>query len=300
MKKFSKNTVQLLSLPSHFDSVFMKMGILIVSLFVVIAFMQTGSCEAEIYTQKIEKLSIGDKTVLRDVVDDIFKQTGYKIVVSDELALTPIAGVYEDVSVENFLRRVFKKYNVSVIYDEKAKVAFVRAFGENLNKDQKGAYVAVPKEGLLEDGESDPSAVDPLSGISLAELKRTQIEQLEEMERLRNDPETLDPLSGTPLMELQRAQSQQLEEMERQKKDSEAVDPLTDNPLAEQQRSVAEQLEEMEKRNNDPAAVDPLSGDSLSELRAGQARQLEELGKRENDPNAVDPLENIPLSDLPQ
>jgi type II secretory pathway component GspD/PulD (secretin) len=278
----------------------MKIGVLVVALFLLTAVVEPETCAAEIYSQKIVKLNTGNTTVLRDVLDDIFKQTGYKIIVSEELASVPVVGVYEDVSVENFLRRALRKYNVSVIYDEKEQIAVVRAFGENLNENQKGAYVAVPKDGLLKEGEEDSSEIDPLSGVAVAELKRLQIEQLEEMERLRNDPETLDPLSDMPMVELQRLQAQQLEEMGRQKNDPEAVDPQSGIPLAEQQQSLERQLEEMEKRNNDPAAVDPLSGESLSELRANRDRQLEELRKRENDPNAVDPLENIPQSDLPQ
>jgi len=295
MKKCRKKVVGLLSLSPNYRSVFMKIGVLVVSLFLLTTFVEPETCAAEIYSQKIIKLNTGSTTVLRDVLDDIFKQTGYKIIVSDELASVPVVGVYEDVSVENFLRRALRKYNVSVIYDEKEQIAVVRAFGENLNENQKGAYVAVPKDGLVKEGE-----VDPLSGVAVAELKRLQLEQLEEMERLRNDPETLDPLSDIPMVELQRMQTQQLEEMGRQKNDPEAVDPQTGISLVEQQRLLAEQLEMMEKQNNDPAAVDPLSGMPLSELRSNRDRQLEELKKRENDPNAVDPLENIPQSDLPQ
>jgi len=248
--------------------------------------------------EKKINLATEQNTVLKDVLGEIQKQTGYQVIVSDELSAIPVVGMYNDISIEDFLRRVFKKYNVSVIYDEKKQVAYVRSFGEDLKLKQTGAFHSVPRDELLKETGADSSEIDPLSGISVAELKRMQMEQLEEMERLANDPDAVDPLGEVPLADLREKQAGQLDQLKNRQNDAEAVDPQTGLSVAELQEKKARQLEMMRARENDPDAVDPQSGIPLRELREKQARQLEMLRARENDPNAPDPLMQISPSDF--
>ena len=120
---------------------------------------------------------------------------------------------------------VFKKYNVSVVYDDKDQVAYVRTFGESIHQNKTGNYHAISKEKMLQELVEDPNAVDPLSGVLLSELRKNQ----EEMERQQADLAAVDPLSSIPLSDLRKNQA----ELERQKTDSAAVGPLSGIPTSD-------------------------------------------------------------------
>ncbi len=271
MKK-NRNSVQ------RFISSCRRAGVFTMLVFAATVLLVSTPGEAVNLNEKKVKIVTTQNTVLKDVLGDIHKQTGYQVVVSEELSTIPVVGVYDDISIEDFLRRVFKKYNVSVIYDEKKQVAYVRSFGEDLKQSQTGAYLSVPRDELLKGTEVDPNETDPLSGISLAELRRMQEEHLQEMERQANDPEAVDPLGGVPLADMKRNQ----QELDRQKADPATVDPLSGIPLADLRKNQAE----ADRRANDPDAVDPLSGLPMSVLRKNQ----EELDRQRIDAGGVDPL----------
>ncbi len=260
---------------------------------------EAGMCRAESFNKKINKLNTGSETILNDLLDDIFQQTGYTIVVSEQLSSVPVVGVYRDITVDDFLRRVLKKQNVSVLYDKKKKQVLVRGFGESIRLGKDGGSYSVSGQGGVSEGSAAPSeAVDPLSGIPVAELQEKQARQMEELRRRENDPDAVDPLSGMSLAELQAKQARQMEELKGRENDPDAIDVLGDIPVVELREKKSRQLEQLKKQQTDPEAIEPQSGLPYMQLNAKKARQLEQLKAREKDPGAVDPLSGIPLIEL--
>ncbi|MCL7487094.1 MAG: DUF4373 domain-containing protein [Desulfobulbaceae bacterium] len=242
---------------------------------------QTPS-QAEKLDQKNIRVAFNQQVPLQEALTEIYRQTGYKVYVSEELAQLNIQGVYWDLSIDEFLRRALKKYNVSVVYDDNAQIATVRGFGENLGRSGgEGNFVSVSGDELSATQAEDPGAIEPLSGIPYATLRELQEQQLAEMKKQLTDPDALDPFSGASYPGISESQA----EVDRQREEPDAVDPLSEVPIATLKENQAK-LDEQRERGD---VVDPLSGAPYSVLRENQ-RQLDM--KRENS-DMFDPLSEV-------
>lgn len=245
---------------------------------------QTPS-HAEKLAQKKIRVAFNQQIPLQEALKEVYKQTGYTVYVRKNLSKVPVQGIYWDTTIDAFLRRVLKNYNVSVLYNDLEKVAVVRDFGESLRgAGEGGTFVSFSEEELADEELEAPKGVDPLSGMPLAELRRIKREQMAELERIRNDPDSFDPFSGLSRAAMEENQ----EKLNQQRSDPEAIDPLSGLPLSE----LRERQTETDRQRNDPDAIDPLSGIPYSELKKKQ----EEYQKQRKENPGVDPLSQIPPS----
>jgi hypothetical protein len=240
--------------------------------------VQTPFSHAEKLAQKNIRAAFNQQVPLQEALTEIYRQTGYKVYVSEELAQHNIQGVYWDLSIDEFLRRALKKYNVSVVYDDNAQIAIVRGFGENLGQSN---FVSVSGDEMAATQAEDPGAIEPLSGIPYATLRELQEQQLAEMKKQLTDPNALDPFSGASYTGISESQA----EVDRQREEPDAVDPLSNVPIDTLKENQAK-LDEQRERGD---VVDPLSGVPYSVLRENQ-RQLDM--KRENS-DMYDPLSEV-------
>ena len=218
-----------------------------------------------------------------EVADEIFKQSGYKIIFDEKWNTLPVSGKYSDVTIEEFFRRVFRKQNTSLLFDNQGKFVVVRFFGDKSFKelmstslaDTSGNREQVPEEIAelhrqqhqeLEDYLNDPESVDPMSGMKLVVIREMHDEQHAELEQMKNNPDTIEPTSGATVGELQQLQAAQQKENDQLRNNPETVEPesgMNVGAIAEMHRAQRAELERMLK---DPDTVDPTSGMKLSEI----------------------------------
>ncbi len=219
------------------------------------------------------------------VASEINSQTGYTVIFDEKWNSLPISGVYNDVSLEEFFRRVFRKQNTSLLIDSQDKLLIVRFFGDKSFEDLlSGALVAgkgpgnqnqIPDEirelhaqqrQELQDYLNDPESVDPLSGMKLVDIRSLHEKQHEELEQSMNNPETIDPVSGATLGEIEQLHSSQSSDIEQFKNNPENVEPDSGMTRGQIQELHATQREELKRMLSDPNTVDPTSGMKLSEI----------------------------------
>ncbi len=181
---------------------------------------------------------------LGDVVVSLAEKGGYKIVIPEDWSSIPVYGVYSDVPIDSFLRRVVRGKNFSIDIDEGRKEIVVHDFGGKLSSrtdsPTENRRVAVRTQQSYRSG-----AVDPETGIPAAELEKLHARQLEELRRQAEDPEAIDPLSGLPLAVIMKLQAEQLEKMNEYENDPEAIDPETGLRVKDLKKLHAEQMNKM-------------------------------------------------------
>lgn len=221
-----------------------------------------------------------DNKPLPEIADEVFKQTGYRVVFDEKWNTLTVTGSYADVSIDEFFRRAFRKQNTSLLVNDKDKVVAVRFFGDKSFADLL-ASVSPGKESEIQEDVArlhqeqraelqeylrDPESVDPLSGVKLVDIRAMHEEQHAELEQMKQNPETIDPTSGAALGELQQLHAAQQQENDQLRNNPESVDAesgMTIGSIAELHR---QQREELERMLRDPNTIDPTSGMKLSEI----------------------------------
>lgn len=129
---------------------------------------------------------------LKEVAEDIRKQTGCEIVYDDKWKDLAISGLYSGVTIEEFFQRAFRKQNSTLSYNDKGNVVNVRFFSDIIASGAKEVATNF----------DDLEAVDPVSGIKIVDIKEQREVRKTEIECWRNAPESIDPVSGMKLSEI--------------------------------------------------------------------------------------------------
>lgn len=222
-----------------------------------------------------------NKKPLPEIAEEIYRQTGYKVVFDEKWNTLAVTGNYTDVSLDEFFRRAFRKQNTSLLVNDKEKLVALRFFGDKSFADllatatpgkesselaEEIAALHKEQRAELQEYLRDPESVDPLSGMKLVDLRAMHEEQRDEFEKMKQDPQTVDPTSGASLGELQQLHAAQQQENDQLRMNTEAVEPesgMSIGAIAEMHR---QQRAELERMLQDPNTVDPISGMKLSDI----------------------------------
>lgn len=241
------------------------------------------------------KITLNLKDIpLKNVAEDIRRQTGYTVVFSESLVSVPVSGMYNEVSLDEFFRRALKGKNISVVTDTAEKLFVVKAFGdktivalgdkispEKLNEMVPGMDLTFEElrqqeeanKLALDEALSNPDTIDPISGLSLGEVRKQEEENKAALDEALNNPETVVPHSGDLTMEqIREANAKNKEELARRMNDSNTVDPVTGMNLGELKRVEAENKRVLDEALKNPDTIDPMTGLTLRELRAQEGK----------------------------
>jgi hypothetical protein len=230
------------------------------------------------------------------IAEDIFAQTGCRIVFDEKWKDLPLSGQYTDVTLEEFFLRALRKQNVSLSYDDKKNEVKLHFFGDRKNGSiNTGALTSSNTSGVQVSEEikalhnaqrvemdrlrNDPNAIDLASGMTNAEIKKLHEGQQAEMDRLRNDPKAIDIASSMTNAEIRKLHEGQQAEMDRLRNDPNAIDLASGMTNAEIKKLHEKQRAELDRLRNDPNAIDLVSGMTNAEIKKLHERQRAELGQ---------------------
>lgn len=222
-----------------------------------------------------------DNKPLPEIAEEVYRQTGYKVVFDEKWNSLTVTGNYTNVSLDEFFRRAFRKQNTSLLVNDKEKIVAVRFFGDKSFAD------------LLVNAAPDKGSSDIPEDI--AALHREQRAELQEYLR---DPESVDPLSGMKLVDIRAMHEQQHAELEQMKQDPQAVDPASGASLGELQQLHAAQQQENDQLRMNAQAIEPESGMTIGAIAEMHSQQRAELERMLKDPNTIDPVSGMKLSDI--
>jgi YHS domain-containing protein len=223
--------------------------------------------------RKVISLELKEKP-LKLVAEEIFKQTGYKVVFDEKWNELSMSGQYVGVTLEEFFRRSLRKQNVTLSYDEKNNVAKLRFFGdrdigkikastlasENDASSQVKKDIKVLHEQQRQDLQKylkDSDSVDPVSGMKLADIQKMHGTQQAELEYLRNNPETIDPVSGMANAEIKKLHDVQQGESTQFRENPAAIDPESGMTNAEIKKLHDVQHAELKQLKENPVTEVP-------------------------------------------
>ncbi|GAB4337616.1 MAG: hypothetical protein Kow0089_09060 [Desulfobulbaceae bacterium] len=224
---------------------------------------------------------------LQDIAGEIFRQTGYRVVFDEKWNSLQVSGNYSDVTIEEFCRRVFRNQNTSLLINDKDKIYVIRFFGDKSFADllagsSSGGDLSGEEKDLREEYKrrfeeakarmrellADPNTVDPVTGLTLGEIRRIDMIAQEEKQALLDNPETVDPVSGLSIEEIEERNNASRADLENRLNDPESVDPLTGLSKGDIDRKTAEAQAQKDQILNNPESVDPITGLTISEIRA--------------------------------
>jgi len=219
----------------------------------------------------------------KDVADDLSRQSGFKIIFDEKWNSIPVSGKYSAVTLEEFFRRVFRKQNTSLLFDNQQKLVVVRFFGDKSFKELLSSSLA-----------DSAGSADQVT----EEIRELHAQQRQELEDYLNDPESVDPLSGMKLVEIRAMHDQQRSELEQSLSDPNTVDPVSGSSLGDIEQLHKEQGAEIEQFRNNPENVEPETGMTIAQIKALHDAQRAELQRMLNDPNTVDPISGKTLAEI--
>jgi hypothetical protein len=222
--------------------------------------------------KKVISLELREKP-LKLVAEEIFKQTGYKVIFDEKWNALPLSGQYTGVTVGEFFRRSLRKQNVTLSYDKKDNVVNLRFFGDRDNGKIKADTLASENETnaqikkdvkVLHEQQrqdlqkylKDPESVDPVSSMKLVDIQELHGNQQAELKNLQNDPAAIDPVSGMANAEIKKLHDVQQEESTQLRKDPEAVDPESGMTNIEIKKLHDVQHAELEQLKKNPVMED--------------------------------------------
>ncbi|MFH2122629.1 MAG: hypothetical protein ABIJ50_04010 [Pseudomonadota bacterium] len=221
---------------------------------------------------------------LGSVAEEIYKQTGCKIIFDEKWNNLLLSGQYSGVTLEEFFGRSLRKHNVSLSYDDRSNIANLRFFGDRdigrMNADilaRRNAANGGANEEIKMIREerrqaifayfNDPESIDPESGMKFGDIKEMRSAQRAELERWQNDPESVDLVSGMKLGDIKEMRSAQRAELERWHNDLESIDPVSGIKLVDIKKMRSGQRAGQERWHNDPESIDPVSGMKLGDIK---------------------------------
>jgi len=103
---------------------------------------------------------------MAEVAGEISRQLNYKVLMADELTQKKISGKFHNVTLNDFLARIFKDTNIILLYDEIDNQVTISSFGKKnhmIEYDQTGIYTGAKSN-------SDPLEAEVQPGIKLSEV----------------------------------------------------------------------------------------------------------------------------------
>ncbi len=256
--------------------------------FILMIFFLSLCCSITNATENTNKVKISAKQAsLSDVISEVYDQTGFHIDISSNWEDFLVNGEYIDVEIEQFLSRIFRGRNVSIISDLENKVYYIRLFGEKLGYTQstQNRNFSESHETLvvelgelhaeqrkeLEDYLSDPNAVDPLSGMMITDINDLYHTQRNEIEEIRKSE------MSDELIQMHQMQRKEIEDIYGT---DNAKDPLSQMTMVEIKKRYNHQKKELEVALNNPnTVVDKETGMTISELKAMHEKQRLEFNQ---------------------
>ena len=204
-----------------------------------------------------------NKTV-EDVLKAIAQQENVILVYDENKAGKVISGKFENISLENAIKRIFAGNNLTLTTDPAKRMIIIKTYGTATYKVVSGL------------GEKDTFIV---GGLSLKNLQTLHKNQVNEIEKYLANPESIDPLTGKTLGEIKYLHEEQSREIRLEAEDDRI-------------RSLHEQQEkEIQAFNHNPESIDPMSGMRLGQIRALHETQAGEIKK--NNEEEIDPFTNM-------
>jgi hypothetical protein len=222
-----------------------------------------------------------DNKPLREIAEEVYRQTGYKVVFDEKWNSLTVTGNYADISLDEFFRRAFRKQNTSLLVNDKEKFVALRFFGDksfadllvNVTSGQEASDIPEDIAALhreqhaeLQEYLRDTESVDPMSGMKLVDIKAMHDEQHAALEQMKQNPETIEPSSGAALGELQQLHAAQQQENDQLRTNPETIEPESSMSIGTIAEMHSQQRAELERMLRDPNTVDPVSGMKLSEI----------------------------------
>jgi len=253
---------------------------------------------ADVNSLTSKKINLSCRNMpLKEVVDSVYKQTGFTIHVEEDLLAMPITGKFNGMEVDSFFRRIFRGENVALLYSEKDKSCVVQTFGQKerkyytAGKSEKVNQLTDMRLNELEalqneqrrafqEFSQDALSVDPLTGMKLGDIRESQEWQRKVFLEYSENPDSVDPIVGKTLGGLKESQDQQRQAFQAYSENSESIDKLTGLSLGEMERSRDQQRQEFQRYSSNQESIDPLTGLTLGQIRASQEKQRREfIGK---------------------
>jgi hypothetical protein len=238
-------------------------------------------CSSQAFSQTLETVPIKrvislelKEQPLKLVAEEIYKQTGYRVVFDEKWNELLLSGRYVGVTLEEFFLRALRKQNVSLSYDDQEGVVILRFFGD---RDAGGV-----RAGLLVNGnDSNAHGID--------DVKVLHEQQRQDLQKYLNDPESVDPVSGMKLVDIQKMQNTQRAELEQLQKDPGTIDPESGMTNAEIKSLQNVQQAELEQAKQRPETIEPETGMTSAEIKSLQDAQQAESEQLQKHPVAEEP-----------
>jgi hypothetical protein len=191
---------------------FFSIAVLLCSGGILQATAISGNLEADI--------SVKDRP-LKEVVNLVQEQTGYRIELKSIDESFPVTGSYSDTEVEKIFIHLLKGHNISVTINTTDKLISVISLGgkKQIANDSQKLETIPPVAAEVKEPEPIPSVASEVNSISLTksasdqtleltglsnqEVQDLQTQQAKEFEQQQSDPNTVDPLTGLTLTALE-------------------------------------------------------------------------------------------------
>ncbi len=264
-----------------------KLFIIISCLFYVLFYFSETSFATHKTIQETKKKNIFISLKMKGeplgtILDTISEQTGYVVKVDKKLANYPIYGNFDEVNIDVFFQRALRGQNISILFDDKKGYIFVRSFGE---KDSRIDYVVSQGKGKSHSGDQE-------------KIKRLHALQLREIQEFESNPESVEPLTGIRLADIKSLQERQQRQIHEYENKPESVEPLTGVKLVDIKALHAQEERVLQEYEDNPKSIAPLTGVTLSTIKTLHARQIRQIEEYEDDPESVEPFTGIKLSDI--
>jgi hypothetical protein len=221
------------------------------------------------------------------ILENLSKKTGVAILYDEQLVNEKFSGNYIDVTMVEFINRLFNQYNRAITFNRDKKLVIVETFGAERYLIASG------------DEKSSDEVLPFMDGMTRAELEQQHREQYAlYQESLKNKDEIIPGLEITR-GELEKLHEQQLKEYQADLNSPESVVPETGGKTrAELEKMHAQQMEEHRKSLADPEAIVPGVGISQRELQKLHESQYREYQESLNDPDEIVPGLDISRQEL--
>ena len=183
----------------------------------------------------------------RDVLADISSQTQWNIVFDEKLADKAIAGNFQNVGLDSFLKRTLRNENLIVLYDENSKTVDIRSFGgtgkqlkissippnpSNLKDEKKLQALTLEEQRAFDVYISNPDSVEPMTGMTLGEIAALRVAEQKAYDEFMSNPESIDPITGMTLSKFAALREAEQKAYDEFMSNPESIDPITGMTLA--------------------------------------------------------------------
>jgi hypothetical protein len=161
-----------------------------------------------------------DQRTLKEVVEDIRQQTGYRVSFNKRWDDLPISGTYQAVTLESFFHSALRHWNKAITVNEQERTAVLVLL------QKKESPVNQPETMVAADGDV-PYRQEDLDAphrdgylkiyqhLATSAVQKMHLAQQQQLEKIRNDPNATDPRGTLSNREIQKLHDLQASERER-------------------------------------------------------------------------------------